>query len=538
MTAKKAAKTGNSAAHQEGRILLAIKAYKSAQISSIRAAAAAFDVPYRTLSYRISGRKARTDTAANNQKLTDTEESSLKQWILDMDQRGLPPTHATVRRMADILLADRKADLKVSERWVGRFIERHDELQSKYNRKYDYQRAQCEDPELIQNWFNLIRNTIAKYGILEQDIYNFDETGFQMGVASTAKVITGSYHRASRVRALQPGNREWVTTIETINASGWALPPMIIFAGKVHQSIWYQDMPHDWTVGLSENGWTNDELGFIWLKEVFERHTALRTIGTYRLLILDGHSSRSTAEFEHFCKSHQIIPLYMPPHSSHRLQPLDVSCFAPLKQIYGQQVQQGIQLGINHIDKQSFVSLYQYTRVRALSAANICSGFAATGLVPYSPQRVLDMLDIQSSKKITPPSSAHGLWTTKTPHSTAEVQKQMLLIKELVGRHSQSPPNQALGQLAKACKTTMHEVLILRQQVDELRTANQHQKRKREAARSFIATGGILTGAQGLHLAKEAEQAQEGAQEPKKRAPPRCSNCNVIGHIRTRCPSK
>jgi hypothetical protein len=532
-------KNADSAVAKEGRILLAIKAYQTGRISNIRAAADAFGVSRSTLSHRLQGRTARVDKAANSQKLINIEESSLKQWILDMDQRGLPPSHATVRRMANLLLSDRKAESasKVSDRWVTRFIKRHDELQSKYNRKYDYQRAQCEDPEIISKWFKLVQNTITKYGILEQDIYNFDETGFQMGVASTAKVITGSHHNTSRVRALQPGNREWVTTIETINAAGWALPPMIIFAGKVHQSIWYQDIPPDWVIGLSENGWTNDELGFQWLQEVFEKHTASRTIGRYRLLILDGHGSHATADFDHFCKNHQIIPLYMPAHSSHRLQPLDVSCFAPLKQIYGQRIQMSIQLGINHIDKQSFLAIYEYSRTKALSAANIRSGFTATGLVPYNPQRVLDSLDI-IIKKITPPSSSHGhsLWAARTPHSTAEVQKQMELITELIDRHSQSPPNQALRQLAKGCEMTMHEVIILRNQVEELRTANQHQKRKREAVRSYIATGGILTGAIGQQLAQEAEVVQE--EEPRQRAPPRCSNCNVIGHIRTRCPSK
>lgn len=50
----------------------------------------------------------------------------------------------------------------------------------------------------MKRWFMLVE-TIAKYGILEQDIYNFDETGFQMGVASTAKVITGSHHSTSHV---------------------------------------------------------------------------------------------------------------------------------------------------------------------------------------------------------------------------------------------------------------------------------------------------------------------------------------------------
>lgn len=242
-----------------------------------------------------------------------------------MDKRGLPPTHATVCRMANLLLSDRKASDSVSDRWVSRFIERHGELKSKYNRKYDYQRTQCEVPEIMGRWFALVQDTIAKYGILEQDIYNFDETGFQMGVASTAKVVTGSHHSTSRVRALQPGNREWVTVIEAINASGWATPPMIIFAGKVHQSTWYRDIPKDWTIGLSDNGWTNDKLTFQWLQQVFERHTASRAIGRYRLLILDNHGSHATADFEHFCKDHFIIPLYMPSHSSHRLQPLDIS---------------------------------------------------------------------------------------------------------------------------------------------------------------------------------------------------------------------
>jgi hypothetical protein len=84
-----------------------------------------------------------------------------------------------------------------------------------------------------------VQNTIAKYGIIDKDIYNFDETGFQIGVILTAKVIT----RAERGRpvSIQPGNREWVTAIDCISSSRWSLPPVIIFEGKVHPSTWYTD---------------------------------------------------------------------------------------------------------------------------------------------------------------------------------------------------------------------------------------------------------------------------------------------------------
>ena len=54
-----------------------------------------------------------------------------------------------------------------------------------------------------------------------------------MGVIITAKVITGS-ERSGRPVCIQPGNRKWVTVIESICADGWSIPAMVIFEGKVH----------------------------------------------------------------------------------------------------------------------------------------------------------------------------------------------------------------------------------------------------------------------------------------------------------------
>lgn len=81
-----------------------------------------------------------------------------------------------------------------------------------------------------------MQNTITKYGIVNEDIYNFDETGFQMGVISTGKVVTAA--NRARTVSIQPGNREWATVIESIKATGVALPPMVIFKGKLFQKAW------------------------------------------------------------------------------------------------------------------------------------------------------------------------------------------------------------------------------------------------------------------------------------------------------------
>ena len=99
-------------------------------------------------------------------------------------------------------------------------------------------------------------------------------------------------------------------------------------------------------------------LGLTWLIKVFEKYTKDRTVGNYRLLILDGHGSYETPEFDLFYKEHLIITLCMPPYSSHLLQPLDVSCFSLLKKAYGKQVESQIRAGISYIDKLDFLTNY------------------------------------------------------------------------------------------------------------------------------------------------------------------------------------
>jgi hypothetical protein len=49
----------------------------------------------------------------------------------------------------------------------------------------------------------------------------------------------------------------------------------------------------------------------------------------------------------------------MPSHSSYKLQPLDVGCFAPLKEVYSIQVMSSIQNSINYINKENFLALYR-----------------------------------------------------------------------------------------------------------------------------------------------------------------------------------
>jgi hypothetical protein len=147
-----------------------------------------------------------------NRKLLSTKEEALLQWVLSIGERGFPPWIFAVRKMANILLSTRagspaNASPIVGENWVRKFVNRHEQLQAKYTRKYDYQRALCENPKAMSDWFRLVENTRTKYGILDEDVYNFDETRFQMGVIGIAKVVTRS-QRVEKALITQLENRE------------------------------------------------------------------------------------------------------------------------------------------------------------------------------------------------------------------------------------------------------------------------------------------------------------------------------------------
>jgi hypothetical protein len=88
------------------------------------------------------------------------------------------------------------------------------------------------------------------------------------------------------------------------------------------------------------------------------------------MLVLDGHKSHESAEFQEYCKAHNIITLGLPPHSSHLTQPLDVGCFSVLKRAYGRQIETFIKAYINHITKVEFFLVFTAAYKESITAQN------------------------------------------------------------------------------------------------------------------------------------------------------------------------
>jgi DDE superfamily endonuclease len=482
---------------KEASVILALEALQQDNTLTLRAAAKVYKVQVSTLSRRRAGQPARRDIPANSPKLTDLEERAIVQYVLELSTRSFPPRLCGVEDMANQLLRARDAS-PVGKLWAHNFVRRQPELRTRFSRKYDYQRALCEDPKLICEWFALVRNITAKYGILEEDSYNFDETGFMMGIIFAGMVVTTS-DGLSKAKLAQPGNREWATVIAAVNALGWAIPPFIILAAQYHLAHWYTEcsLPADWRIATTINGWTTNEVGLDWIKH-FDYHTARRTKGIYRLLILDGHESHHSTEFELYCKSHNIITLCMPPHSSHLLQPLDVGCFGPLKVAYGRQIEDLMRMYVTHVSKVDFLCAFRGAFFTAMTPKNIQGGFAGAGLMPYDPERVLARLDVQL-RTPTPPGSRPGTalpWTSQTPQNPREANSQSELIKTRISNHQNSSPTSmlnAVDQFTKGTKAIMYRLALLEADNSKLRKANETLSKRRRAKKTRVRLGGSLT---------------------------------------------
>ena len=173
-----------------------------------------------------------------------------------LDIRGALPRPCHVREMAQMILDTENStpSRPIGKNWVTEFTKRRPEIKTRFARKISRQRILCEDPGVINTWFVELQRVKDQYGIQDEDIYNFDKTGFAMGLIATTKVVSRA-EMPGKPWLIQPGNREWVTTIECVNSMGWSVPSTIIFKGKVYIEGWFDEasIPCTWRIKISPN---------------------------------------------------------------------------------------------------------------------------------------------------------------------------------------------------------------------------------------------------------------------------------------------
>ncbi|SRR6266566_4178264 len=101
------------------------------------------------LSARINSRSTYVDTIANSRKLTALKEEIIVRKVFDLDSQGFPPRMYDIEDIINRLLTIYDAT-HIGLHEVSNFVKRQPELRTHWNRLYNYQRVQYEDPEIIE----------------------------------------------------------------------------------------------------------------------------------------------------------------------------------------------------------------------------------------------------------------------------------------------------------------------------------------------------------------------------------------------------
>jgi hypothetical protein len=142
---------------------------------------------------------------------------------------------------------------------------------------------------------------------------------------------------------------------------------------------------------MSNKGWTSDLHGFEWIQTRFEPLT-YRNKGKRRLLIIDGYSSYLIARFLCFCITKDIDLAVLPLHTSHITQPFNLSCFGPLKTAINIEIDRIFRISDARIYRSEWTSAYIKARERCFRGFHVESAFRKTGIYPFNPKIILDML--------------------------------------------------------------------------------------------------------------------------------------------------
>ena len=401
----KAAISRNDKTYTEDDIQAAIAYYRAGHHCNISQIANKFGVKRCTLRNRLQGiHGPASHSQQDKQHLTDAEEHVLCDWIEYRSETGHPLSKQTLLHKVEEVLG-----AKPSPKWYRRLLSRHPHIQLGKPSGLDPKHAQCFNQATINQYFQELGQVLDEKKIPWCNVYNMDEKGCQRGGGRRMQAIKYFVPRNRRPNyKLRSANLELVTIIECVCADGTSLLPGFIFPGKEFHPEWFMGVDERirqvilmvlmtrWlifasSVGMSENGWTDDFLCTQWFRESFiPQATARNTSEAPILLIYDGHGSHTTEELRQYAEENKIELFCLPPHTTHRTQPLDVGVFGPLQRRWMERCDEVLAETGEEIRKVDFIKEYMVARELAFLPETIQKAWQKCGICPLKPDIFAD----------------------------------------------------------------------------------------------------------------------------------------------------
>ena len=220
--------------------------------------------------------------------------------------------------------------------WLRSFKQRHPELVNKKSQHLELAKARGLRPLTTASFYCNLKELYDTWNYPPSHIWNCDKSEVQTrrigGASVLAKVGSKSVH------TIEIDHREHLSVFSCINTDGEKIPNFYILKGTYFQQDYVKNCEVDVVMDIQPNVWMTKWLFHSWISHFIGslRKTTKIDEENIHLFVLDGHNSHVTLEVVTSTMNSGLDIISLPSHTSHVLQPLDVSYFKPFKSAFRQ----------------------------------------------------------------------------------------------------------------------------------------------------------------------------------------------------------
>ncbi|KAJ8940649.1 hypothetical protein NQ318_012732 [Aromia moschata] len=322
------------------------------------------------------------------QVFTVQQETELVEHILDLERRFYGITPLDARRfafeLAEHLQLDHpfnKTAKLIGNDWLSGFKKRNTQFSIRAPEPTSIARAAGFNKLQVQKFFDVLRSVLEANNIQPDQIYNINETGIN-SVPVPRKILAEKCKKqVGRIVSTERGFN--VTAVCGISAAGSYTPPFFLFPRQRMNTLFMRGCSPGAVGYANGSGWMDPD-HFVKYLDHFINHMKSGP-NKKILLILDNHNSHRTLAAITKARQTNIIMVSLPPHTSHRLQPLDCTVFGSLKHQYARECD------LWHTNNPgSRVSLYDIVGMFSRAFLHVATmekavkGFQTTGIYPFN----------------------------------------------------------------------------------------------------------------------------------------------------------
>ncbi|XP_022824970.1 tigger transposable element-derived protein 6-like [Spodoptera litura] len=315
-------------------------------------------------------------------------EAELERYCKEMDRRFYGLRLQDIKYMAFQLAIKNNlrhpfsvTKASVGKKWLRGFLRRHPTLSIRTPEAVSAARVKGFNPVAVANFFDLYEPELDKIKSAPHRVYNVDETGITVVQHKRSKVV--SMKGKKQVGALTSLERGKLMTIVTcMNACGTYVPPLIVFPRKNMAQDLMDGAPAGSIGDCHPSGWIQTHLFTKWFQHFINFTKPSKDDPV--LLVLDGHYTHTrNIDLINLARDNNVIIVCLPPHCTHRMQPMDVAFMKPLKAYYSQEIETWLRNNSGRTLTNKYVArLFGAAYEKAATMTNSVNGFRKAGLFP------------------------------------------------------------------------------------------------------------------------------------------------------------